>query len=270
MSKQVIIVSKTHLDLGFTDYVSNILEKYIDKFIPNAIKIAKEVNTDKKKFVWTTGSWLINKALTIGTEKQKEDVANALKTGDIVAHAFPFTTHTELMDGFLFEYGLSLVDKIDAIRGKKTISAKFSDVPGHTIAMLPYLAKKGIKLVHIGVNPASAVPKTPECFLWKYNDSEVIVIYSSKGYGGEFRTPFIDDILYFDHTHDNYGAKGKANLENSFKRFTKKYVGYEVVAGSLDDYAEKLWKVKDKLPIVTAEIGDTWIHGVASAPRKVA
>ncbi|MEG1529821.1 MAG: glycoside hydrolase, partial [Clostridia bacterium] len=97
MSKQVIIVSKTHLDLGFTDYASNILEKYIDKFIPNAIKIAKEVNTDKKKFVWTTGSWLINKALTIGTEKQKDDVANALKAGDIVAHAFPFTTHTELM-----------------------------------------------------------------------------------------------------------------------------------------------------------------------------
>ncbi|MEG1646992.1 MAG: DUF5054 domain-containing protein, partial [Clostridia bacterium] len=144
------------------------------------------------------------------------------------------------------------------------------DVPGHTIAMLPYLAKRGIKLIHIGVNPASAVPNTPECFLWKYNNSEVIVIYSSKGYGGEFSTPFIDDILYFDHTPDNCGAKGKKALENSYKNFTKKYAGYEVVAGSLDDYAEKLWQVKDKLPVVTAEIGDTWIHGVGSAPQKVA
>ena len=45
-----------------------------------------------------------------------------------------------------------------------------------------------------------------------------------------------------------------------------KYPEYEVIAGSLDDYAEKIWKVRDKLPVITSEIGDTWIHGSSADP----
>lgn len=269
MSKQVIIVSKTHLDLGFTDFAKNIEEKYINEFIPNAIDIAKEVNTDKKRFVWTTGSWLINKALTKGTEEQKAKVLEAVKNGDIVAHGLPFTTHTELMSKEVMEYGLSIVDKIDKIRGKKTVSAKMTDVPGHTIALVPYLAKKGIKLLHIGVNGASTLPSVPPCFLWKNGEYEVVVIYSSQGYGGEFRCEYLDDILYIDHTHDNQGTAGISKTLSHFRAFEKKYPDYDVVAGSLDDYAEKIWAVKDKLPIVTSEIGDTWIHGVGTDWIKV-
>ena len=53
--KKVIVVSKTHLDLGFTDYAESIRRKYIDTFIPEAIDLAERVNTDAKKhFVWTT------------------------------------------------------------------------------------------------------------------------------------------------------------------------------------------------------------------------
>lgn len=50
--KKVIVVSKTHLDLGFTDYGENIRQKYINCFIPEAIELAERVNTlDKKHFV---------------------------------------------------------------------------------------------------------------------------------------------------------------------------------------------------------------------------
>lgn len=56
--KKVIVVSKTHLDLGFTDYAENIKQKYINKFIPKAVDLAGEVNTQSKKsFIWTTGSF---------------------------------------------------------------------------------------------------------------------------------------------------------------------------------------------------------------------
>lgn len=55
--KKVIVVSKTHLDLGFTDYAGSIRQKYIDTFIPEAIDPAEKVNTESEKyFVWTTGS----------------------------------------------------------------------------------------------------------------------------------------------------------------------------------------------------------------------
>ncbi len=40
--KKVFVVSKTHLDLGFTDYEKNIKHKYIHTFIPEAINIAKK------------------------------------------------------------------------------------------------------------------------------------------------------------------------------------------------------------------------------------
>lgn len=50
--KKVIVVSKTYLDLGFTDYGENIRLRYIDCFIPEAIELAEQVNTaDKKHFV---------------------------------------------------------------------------------------------------------------------------------------------------------------------------------------------------------------------------
>ena len=55
--KKVFVVSKTHLDLGFTDYAENIRKKYIDMFIPGAIDLSRQVNTaEKKSFIWTTGS----------------------------------------------------------------------------------------------------------------------------------------------------------------------------------------------------------------------
>ena len=97
--KRVIVVSKTHLDLGFTDYAENIRQKYINKFIPEAVDLANEVNTQSKKsFIWTTGSWIIKQALDYGNEEQKKKLKKALKNGNIVPHAMPFTTHTELLD----------------------------------------------------------------------------------------------------------------------------------------------------------------------------
>ena len=136
--KKVIVVSKTHLDLGFTDLAENIRKKYLDEFIPNAIDIAKSVNDgDKKKFVWTTGSYLLNEELENGSEENKQKLISALKSGDIAPHALPFTMHTELLDKESLEYALDLVDKIDDIRGRKTVAAKMTDVPGHTKALVP-------------------------------------------------------------------------------------------------------------------------------------
>lgn len=268
--KKVIVISKTHLDLGFTDFAKNIRQKYLDDFIPNAIDIANQVNTDgKKNFVWTTGSWLINEELKYGSEENKQKLITALKEGNIAAHALPFTLHTELLDGDTFEYGLSLVDKIDEIRGRKTISAKMTDVPGHTKAIIPYLYNKGIRLLHIGVNGASAMPDVPQCFLWKNGEAQVVVIYSGE-YGGEYKNEYVDDIIYFDHTLDNHGAQGKSVVLKNIQKIGEKYSDYEVVAGTLDDYAEKIWAVRDKLPVITDEIGDTWIHGAASDPYKSA
>lgn len=268
--KKVYVVSKTHLDLGFTDYAENIRRKYIDEFIPQAISLANTVNTEThKNFVWTTGSWIIKEALLYSTEEQKEKLIAALKKGNIVPHAMPFTTHTELLDEDTLNYGLSIVDGIDEIRGRKTVAAKMTDVPGHTKTIVPLLAKRGIKLLHIGVNGASAVPQVPECFLWKCGKDEIIVIYSGD-YGGAFKCDLLDEVLYFDHTLDNHGAPSPEKVLAKLDKIKEEFTGYEIEASTLDDYTEILWGVRDKLPVIENEIGDTWIHGSASDPYKSA
>ena len=265
--KKVIVVSKTHLDLGFTDYAENIRQKYIDTFIPEAIELAEKVNKDGKKyFVWTTGSWIIKEALNArGTEKLEK----ALREGNIVPHAMPFTTHTELLDEDSLDFGLSVADALDTLRGRKTVAAKMTDVPGHTKGLVTALAKHGIKLLHIGVNGASALVDVPTCFLWKNGDSEVVVIYSS-AYGGAFESDLVEEVLYFDHTLDNHGAPSPEKVLAHFDEIQQKYPDYEITAGTIDEFADVIWEVRDRLPVFEGEMGDTWIHGSATDPYKSA
>lgn len=268
--KKVFVVSKTHLDLGFTDYAENIRRKYIDSFIPGAVSLAESVNTpDKKRFVWTTGAWILKQALDNSDKTQRDKLILAVKSGNIAPHAMPFTTHSELLDSDTFDYGLSIVDEIDKIRGRKTTAAKMTDVPGHTKAIVPLLAKHGIKLLHIGVNGVSALPDVPECFLWKNGEHEVIVIYSGD-YGGAFKSDIIEEILYFDHTVDNRGAPSPKKVLDKFNKIQSQFPDYEVTAGTMDDFADIIWEHRDFLPVVEGEIGDTWIHGAAADPYKSA
>lgn len=266
--KKVIVVSKTHLDLGFTDFASKIKSKYINEYIPGAIELAENLNTSEcRKFIWTTGSWILKEALTKGSSANREKLKKAIKDGNIVPHAMPFTTHTELLDYDTLDYGLSIVDSLDKLRGRKTTAAKMTDVPGHTKALVPLLAKHGIKLLHIGVNGASALCDVPPCFLWKCGDSEVVVIYSGD-YGGAFKCDLIEEVLYFDHTLDNHGTPAPEKILSKLQDIEKEYPGYTVEAGSMDEFADIIWEKRNELPVVTDELGDTWIHGAASDPYK--
>lgn len=268
--KKIIVVSKTHLDLGYTDFARNVREKYINKFIPSSISLAEKVNKNSQKnFVWTTGSWIIKEALKSGTPKQRANLKRALKNGNIVPHAMPFTVHSELLDEDTFDYGLSIVEELDRLRGRKTVAAKLTDIPGHTRSIVKLLASHGIKLLHIGVNGACPVPKVPECFLWESGDSEVVVVYSDD-YGGVYKSDIVDEILYLHHTSDNSGASSDKKVIRMIDGLRKKYPDYEVTAGSLDDFADAIWEKRDKLPVIENEIGDTWIHGSASDPFKSA
>ena len=50
----------------------------------------------------------------------------------------------------------------------------------------------------------------------------------------------------------------------------KQFPGYTVEAGTIDEMAGALWAHRYDLPVVTEEIGDTWIHGSAADPYKSA
>ena len=140
--KKVHVIFKTHLDVGFTDTAENVLQKYVKVYIPRAIELADELNRQgRKQFVWTVGAYLIDHYLRCAGPEQCRALETAVGKGDITWHGMAFTTHTELMDRRLLDFSLSISDQLDRRFHKKTIGAKMTDVPGHTIGMVPVLAK---------------------------------------------------------------------------------------------------------------------------------
>ena len=111
MRKKVIVLFKTHLDIGFTDMAEHVVENYITHFLPNAMKVAKQMRGEKERFIWTTGSWLIQKYLEEG--EKREYLEDAIRHGEVRWHGLPFTTHTECMNKELFEFGTQISRKLD-------------------------------------------------------------------------------------------------------------------------------------------------------------
>jgi hypothetical protein len=70
-------------------------------------------------------------------------------------------------------------------------------------------------------------------------------------------------------TGDNLGPQSPDEVDLVYKLLRQKFSAVRVKAGSLDEVARRLWRRREKLPIVTSEIGDTWIHGVGTDPWKV-
>ena len=143
--KEVIVVFKTHLDIGFTGYAADVLDTYCKSFIPAAVDLAFQVNTpNQKKFVWTVGSYLIKYYFDHAAPADAERLREAIRLGCVRWHGLACTTHTELMDRELLDYDLSISKKLDEAFHFHTISAKMTDVPGHTLGLVPALADAGI------------------------------------------------------------------------------------------------------------------------------
>lgn len=262
MSKEVLVIFKTHLDLGYTDEARKVQDNYLKVFIPNAIRVGYELKGSQTEFIWTTGSFLIWQAL------QTDDgtVEKAIRDGIIRWHGLPFTTHTELMNQKLFTYGLSLSEKLDKRFGKKTIASKMTDVPGHTKGIVPIMKKHGIEFLHIGVNSATPLPEVPPFFKWRCGGEEINVMYQSS-YGTAARIG--DDAVAFAHTGDNMGPQSAEEIVRIYEKLSEQFPGYRLRAATLEDLALKVRALPD-LPVVEQEIGDTWIHGVGTDPKKTA
>ncbi|MCD9025711.1 DUF5054 domain-containing protein [Cohnella silvisoli] len=269
---KVHVLFKTHLDIGFTDLAENVVNRYIDLYIPQAIALAEQLEEEggTARFVWTTGSWLIHEYFKRVDDKQRAAMAHAISRGFIVWHGLPFTSHTELMDASLFRYGLSLSKRLDEQFGATTISAKMTDVPGHTRAMIPHLAESGIRYLHLGVNPASKVPAVPAVFVWRGEGGAEIIVNYADNYGNVLEIEGLQEAMVFAHTGDNCGPPTPEEITKQFAELALRFPGAEIVASTMDAFAKALSGFKERLPVVTEEIGDSWIHGVATDPLKVA
>ncbi len=270
--KKVHLLFKTHLDIGFTDLAAKVLDKYINRYMPAAMELAKSTRLAEAggRFIWTTGSWLIYEFLEQADSQKRKDMEAAIEAGDVVWHGLPFTTHTELLTASVLKMDMNISKILDRRFGKRTIAGKMTDVPGHTRSLVPVMHEQGLVFLHIGVNPASPVPDVPPMFKWKApGGSEIMVMYQGN-YGGIMVLPGGETAVSIVFTGDNRGPQNREEVMKVYSNLHKQFPEAKIVASDLNQVAADLERSKDKLPVVREEIGDTWIHGAGSDPWKIA
>lgn len=291
----VYVLSMCHLDIGFTDTERNVLLTYFDEYLPRAMDLAEAFRNaqGEERYVWTIASWMVYQYLEQASPKDRQRMENAILSGDIAWHAMPFTWQSEMLDRSLVASALKISSALDQRFGKKTIAGKLTDVPGHTRGLISPLTEAGVEFLDIGDNPGcrapdvpfltaigtspSAAPNTeplePHCHLFNWRNphgEQVMVLYHPLGYGGTVAVPGTNIAVSIRVAIDNSGPHTAQEVREYYSALRSRFPGARIVATDLSTIAAALRNVRDRLPVVTQEIGDTWIYGPASDPGKVA
>ncbi|KAL4420038.1 hypothetical protein ABPG77_001288 [Micractinium sp. CCAP 211/92] len=289
----VRIVFSSHLDVGYTNIDSEVINTWFHEHYPRAIQVAQELRKrgGPERLVFLTHSWLVALYLDcpphIGIKCPNSTAAfeAAVRRGDIYWHALPHVAQIELFDPPLLEAAVQLSHRLNERFGlPPALTMNQRDVPGLTRAAIPILARQGVRALTVGVNGVSAPPAVPfnTPFWWRDEPSgtQLLSFWHPGGYSGDpvdrrdqcVHAPGHRTRLCLSWTHDNSGPPPLSRVLANFARVRRQFPGARVVASTLDEYVQELLSQAEQLdlPVVTAEIGDTWIHGVGSDPGKVA
>jgi hypothetical protein len=269
--KRVLVMFKCHFDVGFVDTQTAVVHRYFKEYFPRAMDLANQLRqSGGHRYVWTTGSWLLYEYLEQVTAEERARMEEAISAGDIAWHALPFTWQTELMDASMISGAIGLSQSLDRRFGRTTTGAKMTDVPGHTRGLISPLAAQGVKFLDIGVNDASTPAEVPPLCLWKDPDGSALVIMYHHGYGGVVRVPDSDLVIAIVVRDDNSGPHTLEEVHGFYSTLSTRFPSAQIVPTNLTEIANAVEPHRGSLPVVTGEIGDTWIHGVASDPLKLA
>ena len=263
---------KCHLDVGCIDREDSVIRKYFEQHFPRAIQTAKPVRqSGKTPYVWTTGSWLVYEYLEQAGKEGRKRMEQAIVAGDIAWHALPFTWQTELLNRSAISGAIGFSKSLDRRFGRKTTGAKMTDVPGHSRGLIGPLAENGVTLLDIGVNSASTPPDVPAAFVWKDpQGASIVMIYHRLEYGGVVRLPESDLAVAVEVRDDNLGPHTVEEIGKIYAGLRQQFPNATVSASNLTEIANAVETHKSALPVLTQEIGDTWIYGVSSDPLKLA
>lgn len=271
----VWVVFKTHLDIGYTERIEEVLKKYRVNMMENALKVVEASSNlpPDKRFSWTLAGWPL--AHVLGPEQdpaRRARIEAAVREGAIAFHALPFTTHTETQDLEDLVRGLGFSTRLAGKYGRPLpIGAKMTDVPSHSWVMPTLLAHAGVKFLQIGCNDCSAHMRVPPLFWWEGPDGSRILCNYTRVYGSGL-TPPRDwpnkNYLAMTMTYDNVGPPAAAEVERLRQEAAKRLPGVQVHFGTLDDFARAVIKENPPLPVVRGDMPDTWIHGWLSMPLE--
>jgi len=272
----VIIVYKTHFDIGYTASAKEVVHDYqtemTDRLL-DAIEENKKQPRDKQ-FVWTLSGYPMQQILWEGQAPARRDkIEQAIREGNIALHALSGSLHTEtagLED--LVRGGLGISSKLCRQYGRPLpISAKMSDVPGQSWAFPTVLTHAGIKFYHMGGPLVNLSFNLPPMFWWEGPDGSRLLTLYNNGYGSSQLPPPgwpYKSWVYICMTGDNQGPPDPGTVQNDLSFYAQRGVAARV--GAMDDFAALI--VKEDLaglPVVRTDIPDPWVHGVMSMPAAV-
>jgi len=269
--KRVLVMFKCHLDVGYSDTQAAVVRKYFEEYFPRAMQVAtamRQSGTDR--YVWTTGSWLLYEYLEQTTGDQRRLAEQAVAAGDLAWHALPFSWESEVLDCSMIEGALGLSQSLDRRFGRATIAGKASDVVGQSRGLVGPLAAQGVKLLNIGANDICTFPGVPELFVWQDPEGASLVVMYHHHYGGIVQVPDSDLAVSVQMLGDNQGPHSVEQITKIYAGLRKQFPNAQVAAATLSEIAVAIEPYRSQLPVVTQEIGDTWIYGVPSDPVKVA
>ncbi len=279
--KTVVVVFKTHFDLGFTDLPDRVMAAYTGPMFEavQAVMTATAHEAPGARYVWTLPAWPLRYLLdSPSVPPAHRAAADALvRAGRLTWHAYPFTTHTAFCGLEDLVRGLDVARELEDRYARRVTGAKQTDVPGHTWILPTLLARAGIRFLHLGCNSGSAAPWLPRLFFWEGPDgSRVLTYYSPGGYGTPLLPPSdwpLDTWLALQQTLDNHGPHRPEELVAMRAEVAAASPGTRVVFGELGDFADAVFANPAQLaavPVISWDLADTWIHGVGTMPREVA
>ena len=203
----------------------------------------------------------------------------AIANDDVIWHANALNNFLELEDAALFNFSLTLATTLNRRFDKAhgTMAGKHMDVPGMSKSAIPLLAATGIRGYHIGFNGAVKKPESvPPISRWKHGGPGTeIVLMAEDNYGTKIRARGSSAMLAFMSMYqiDDTGPPTADEVLSFWTAIRTQYPAATPMALSLDGYVQKVLDdtaVFDALPVLTGEIGDSWLYGSPADPIKLA
>lgn len=276
--EEIILVFKTHFDIGYTDMAAKVIERYRTSMIDSALDVVDDSRDlpEEQKFVWTIPGWPMYKILEDWegqTPRRKQRLMAAFREGRFVVHGLPFTTHTETLSEEDLIRGLSFSTDLSRAAGlEPPRDAKMTDVPCHSWIVPTLLVHAGIEFLHIGTNSASSDPDVPLLHFREGPDGSRLLTMHVNGYGTGAMPP--DDWPYrtwlgLIHTGDNHGPPRPDEVRRILEEIGRQMPGVKVRIGRLSDFADAIFAKEDldAIPVVRGDTPDTWIHGPMCDPQ---
>lgn len=275
--EEIIIVFKTHVDMGYTDLARDVIKKYQTGTIDKALEVVDENRNmpAHQQFVWTLPGWPMTKIMENWpgqTPERLNRVRNAFEDGHFVTHALPFTMHTEMLFPECLVRGLGYSSGLSRDFSKPLpTGAKMTDVPSHSWIIPTLLKHAGINFLHLGCNGASTPPELPYLFWWEGPDASRLLTMYSTEYGSELTPPAgwpHKTWLAMLMRYDNQGPPQPEELMQVLDEIQKRLPDVKVTVGELGDFGDRIMKENPTLPVIKQDMPDTWIHGMMCDPAS--